>query len=93
MSYSFTVKTDSKEDAIKKVAEEFDNVVAGQPTHAADREAAVNAAKALVGVILDPKEGEEVHVHVNGSLSWHHDATDRFTAASVSVHASVHSKE
>lgn len=45
MSYSFSITAGSKSEAAKKVEEQLAAVVQGQPSHAADRRAAQNAAE------------------------------------------------
>lgn len=87
MSYSFSVKAPTKAEAKAKVAEQFAAVVAGQPTHAADQNAAVACAEAFINTLADPNEGDEVHVSMNGSLSWSN--VDEYTGASVTVYASL----
>jgi hypothetical protein len=93
MSYSFSVAAATKADAKQKIADSFDNVVASQPSHAADRVAAVAAGGAMVDVLKDPADDHEIHVSMHGSLSWQHDAADGvFTSASVGVSAALRAK-
>ena len=92
MSYSFTVTAESKADAKQKVSDEFVNVVAAQPPHAKDRDAAVAAAGAFIDLLADPTDAQQVMVSVHGSLGWNHDAPDSFTGAGVGVSASVRAK-
>ncbi|WP_036010805.1 hypothetical protein [Bradyrhizobium yuanmingense] len=92
MSYSFSVVGRTKADAKQAIADSFANVVSGQPSHAADRDAAVAVAGAMVDVMTDPADGEEIHVSIHGSLSWRHDAPETFTSASVGVSATVRVK-
>lgn len=92
MSYSFSVTADTKFDATHKIREQFGTVVAAQPNHVADREAAVVAAQSLVRLLAEPHEGDEICVSVNGSLSWQHDAPEEFLSASLSVNASLRNK-
>ena len=71
MSYSFIVTgSTSKADAIAKVTAEFDQVVASQPTHAADKNAAVAAASAFIGLLQEPRDDQQIDVTMNGSLGW-----------------------
>ncbi len=92
MSYSFTVSGTSKADAVAKVAAEFEQVVASQPVHAADKDAAMNAANAFVGLLQEPAENEVIAVNVYGSLSWQ-DYSDTaptiFRSGNVGVSASI----
>lgn len=67
MSYSFSVVGASKADVKQKIADSFVNVVTSQPSHAADRDAAVAIGGAMVDVLKDPAEGQEIHVSVHGS--------------------------
>lgn len=90
MSYSFLIKADTKNEANLKIEAEFDRVIANQPSHAADKEAASDAAKAFVAVLREPNPVEYIGVSVSGSLSWS-DEND-FTSASISVSAYVAQK-
>jgi hypothetical protein len=90
MSYSFSIKADTKDDAGVKVEAELGKVVANQPSHAADRQAAQDAAEAFIDVVRDPAEGECIGVTMSGSLSWQ--ADNVFTGASVNVSAWVERK-
>lgn len=92
MSYSFSVSAATKADAKQKIEEAFANVVAGQPSHAADRDAAIAAAGAFVDILTEPADGQEVQVSLHGSLGWHHDAPEAFTGAGVGVSASLRAK-
>jgi hypothetical protein len=89
MSYSFTITTSNKTDATAKIREQFDAVVASQPSHSADKEAAVVAAQKLVRLLADPGEGDEIYVSMNGSLGWKHDAPEQFMHANVTINTSV----
>ena len=91
MSYSFSVRADSKSDASAKVGAYLARVVEGQPSHAADINAAQNVADSLLAVLVDPAEGEEVYVSMSGSLSWREEG--QFCGANVSVSTSVAKKE
>lgn len=92
MSYSFTVTADTKAEATGKIREQFDAVVAAQPSHAADKEAAVIAAQTLVRLLAEPDHSNEIYVSMNGSLGWRHDAPDQFLHADVTIHVSLRSK-
>jgi hypothetical protein len=85
MSYSFGVTADTKDEAGKKVEAELAQVVLSQPTHAADRQAAQDAAEAFIAVLRDPTEGEQIGVSMSGSLSGQ--AENIFTGASVNISA------
>lgn len=87
MSFSFTTTSASKAAARVAVAEQFGGVATSQPVHARDQETVLNAASASIDTLVDPGEGECVHVSVAGYLSWR--AEGEFTGASVSVTASI----
>lgn len=87
MSYSFNVNAGSKDEAGTKIEAELAKVVASQPMHAADQQAAQNAAEAFIDVLREPGDGEGVGVSVSGSLSWQKEGA--FIGASVNVSAWV----
>ena len=89
MSYSISVIDDTKADANRQIREQFDAVVAAQPSHAADKEAAVVAAQAFVRLLADPDEGQEIYLNMYGSLGWVHDKPDQFISAGMSINASL----
>jgi hypothetical protein len=68
MSYSFLIIANTKGEATRRIGVEFDKIVEQQPRHQADREATVLAAQALVGLLAEPAEDEEIEVSVGGSL-------------------------
>lgn len=90
MSYSFVIAADTKDDARVKVEAELSKIVIAQPCHAADRQAAQDAAAAFIGILKEPSEGEIIEINMYGSLSWR-DA-DSFNLASVSVSACIKAK-
>jgi hypothetical protein len=92
MSYSFSVTSDTKADACGKIREQFDAVVVAQPYHAADKEAAVVAAQAMVRILDDPSDGHEIHVSMHGSLSWRYDVPEKYINASVGISVSLRAK-
>lgn len=92
MSYSFSVTADTKSDANRQIREQFDAVVVAQPSHAADKEAAVVAAQTLVRLLGEPREGDEIYVNMYGSLGWRHDAPDEFLSAGITINASLRNK-
>ena len=95
MSYSFTVRADSKDKAKALVAEQLDKVVAQQPVHAADRIAALAAAEAFIDVLTETTEAasKDILVIVNGSVGWQNVDQSELTSAAVSVSAYYSSKE
>lgn len=93
MSYSFSVTASTKAEATGKIREQFDAVVVAQPSHAADREAAVVAAQRLVRLLAEPSDGDEVYVSMNGSLGWISDAPEQFMHANVTINTSLRKKD
>jgi hypothetical protein len=93
MSYSFTVAADTKEEAKRKIAENFDNVVAGQSSHSADRDAGVACAQAFVDMLAEPVDGDEIYVSVHGSLSWRTAAPEKFYNAIIGINAGLRDKK
>jgi hypothetical protein len=98
MSYSFGISAASKDEAKKLVEAELAKVVAGQPYHERDRQAAQDAAGRLVDALADPADGEIVYVSMSGSLSWrgvmgNENDPPVFTSGNLNVSASVRSKQ
>ena len=85
MSYSFNVTAPTKDEAKEKITAEFDKVIASQPVHAADRDAAQAAAHAFVDVLSAPADGEEIRVSVHGSVGWRTEGN--FTHSNIGVSA------
>lgn len=96
MSYSFSIKASTKDEAGSKLEAELANVVNGQPVHAADRQAVQDAAYAFINMTREPTDSEDIHVYVSGSLSWNYNADaptpEIFTGANVGVSVSLRSK-
>ena len=90
MSYSFTIIADTKVSATAQIRLQMDKVAASQPTHAKDKEAAIEAGQAIVRVLAEPFHGDEIHVHMNGYLSWTKD--DDIISANLNVRAELKSK-
>jgi hypothetical protein len=87
MSFSFTVRAASKDEAKNKIAEKMDEVVIAQPAHELDRPAVSNVASAYIDM-LDDDPARDIVVSVSGSLAWSGDVTGGvFHGASVSVNA------
>lgn len=94
MSYGFNFRAATKADAVAALAPKFDEVVAAQPVHAADRDIAIGAATAFINTLAEPGDGEEVSVSVSGSLQWRvaveaGAVPESFSGANVSVSASI----
>lgn len=92
MSYSFSVTADTKAEATGKIREQFDTIVATQPSHVADKEAAVVAAQTLVRLLAEPHDGDEIYVSMSGSLGWKHDVPEEFLHANVTINTSLRNK-
>lgn len=69
MSYSFQRRAATKPIVLAAVAAALDEVVAGQSVHKADRDQAMAAATAFVGVLEDNPD-KDVDVSMHGSVSW-----------------------
>jgi hypothetical protein len=82
MSYSFSTRGSSKEDASANVATELANVVNGQPVHAADQDEAQAAADAFITLLPDD-DTRDIAVSLSGSVSTTDDG--QLSQASVSV--------
>lgn len=92
MSYSFTVKADTKEAAKAAVSEAFDKVVEGQPIHARDKAAAVANASAAIDLLADDApDGSAISVSCSGYVGWREalreDGSNPLTTASISANA------
>lgn len=69
MSYSFSVRGSTSEDVSAKVSAELDKVVAAQPNHEADRDAAQKLVSDLLDVV--PKlDDKDYSLSISGSLGW-----------------------
>jgi hypothetical protein len=93
MSYSFSVKADTKEAAKVAVSDAFDKVVESQPIHARDKAAALTNAAAVIDLLTDPApEGSAINVSCSGYVNWmevlREDGSNPLTTASVSASAS-----
>jgi hypothetical protein len=87
VSYSFTVKGKTRKIVVDAVGDQLDFVTQGQPVHNADVGTAESAISELVGVLVEPGEGEVYEVSVAGSVSWR--AENEYTAASLNVSARI----
>lgn len=90
MSYSFTVRAATKEEAKAKVAADLDKVVAAEPDHANDRAQAQATADAMIDLLTDD-ESRDVVVSVNGWLTWSQPGA--YSGASVGASASLCAKD
>lgn len=95
MSYSFSARGATKEEAAKNVAAELAKVVAAQPIHAVDQAQAQAAAEAFLALVPGA-DGKDFHVSVHGSVSYHGTqggADQVVSSVSVGVGASLVAKE
>lgn len=91
MSYSFQVRAGTKAEAKQAVVSQFDAIVANQPVHEVDRDAAAAAATAFIDMLGEPQDGATVNVSVNGYLTWREEGD--YTSANVTVSASLKNAE
>lgn len=91
MSYSFNVQAASKAAAKDAVVAKFDEVIATQPIHARDKDAALANANAVIDLLADDDE-REISVSVNGYVGWREtlrdDGSNPLRSVSVSASAS-----
>jgi hypothetical protein len=93
MSYSFNVKAATKAEAKAAVAAKFDEVVALQPVHAKDRDAALANAGALIDLLADD-ENRDVSVGCSGYVAWSGaDGEEQISTASASSTASLTNRD
>jgi hypothetical protein len=92
MSYSFSVTAAGKVAAKAALAAKFDEVVAAQPIHARDREAAIANGNAAIDLLVDDA-ALHIAVSMNGYVGWRENLTEAgdndLTAASISASASL----
>ncbi|MBR0687367.1 hypothetical protein JQ594_15655 [Bradyrhizobium manausense] len=90
MSYSFSVTAANKAAAKEAVRVKFDEMVASQPIHARDRNAALSNAIAAIDALVDD-DAMHVSVSMSGSVGWRDTLTaacdNPLTACSISAHA------
>jgi hypothetical protein len=95
MSYSFNIRAADKASAKEAVKDAFDGVVASQPIHARDRDAALANANAAIDLIVDDPSCDVV-VGLSGYVGWRElldaECSNPLTSASVSASASLVSK-
>lgn len=70
MSYSFGFRAPSKAQAILDLPAHFDAATTNQTCHASDREQALAAGAAFIGVLADD-DTKDVAVTISGYLSGH----------------------
>lgn len=69
MSFSFNVRAGSVHEAQTAVRTELEKVLAAQPIHDADVDAALSTSRRYLSVIGEPAAGHELCVGVNGSVT------------------------
>lgn len=92
MSYSFSVEATTKVEAKAAAAVKFDEVLKGQPTHAADLPFHRVALDAAIDTLHDesPHKSEtpKIYASASGSVGWaNHQDDPHFTSAQVQVAA------
>ena len=92
MSYSFNVFAATAAAAALAVSAKLDEVEAQQPIHEADKAHAFVATEALLDLLREPAEDEQISVSVSGSVSKYRAEDDGFNNVSLSVHANVTKK-
>lgn len=70
MSYSYSIQAATKAEAKEKIVAEWDKIVASQPIHSSDRQAAQAAAAASVDVLREPSDSEQISVGGYGSVAY-----------------------
>ena len=68
MSYSFSVKANSKTDAILAAEAAFKAMLVNQPIHAKDEAAAFANVREHIALAKDPDADEEVSIMMHGSI-------------------------
>ena len=92
MSFSFSVRGATVAAVVAAATAKMDEAVAAQPSHAADRDAVVAAAKAYAGMLGKPEKGtQEIMLNIHGSLSgaWDGSTITRTTGAAIGVQAAL----
>lgn len=69
MSYSFNFRATTKDEAKQKAQEELDRVVAAQPVHVQDYDAALATVSAYLDLLVDDP-GMDIQVSCHGSVSY-----------------------
>lgn len=77
----------TKAEAKQKIAKEWDNIVAQQPTHKVDRNGAQSTAEAFVDALSEHDDNQQISVSAYGSVSW--SGADVILAVSGTVSASL----
>ncbi|QGZ56733.1 hypothetical protein [Paraburkholderia acidiphila] len=94
MSYAINFTAANKAEAKQRVVDEMATVVANQPCHVKDKDAAIGTAHTFIDMLVDD-DAMDVHVDMYGSVGYQWTELDpygqssdaRFTAAGVNVSA------
>lgn len=89
MSYSISIRAADKAAAKAQVAEKVPQIVHAQPVHAADQEAIVANANAVIDLLPDAKEGFEISGNLSGYLTGEWDNGQMTSLVQVSVGANI----
>lgn len=88
MSYSISVRALSIAAALAALAVKYDEeVVAKQPVHADDRTTALGVAHQVAAKAVEPKQGHEIVLSLNGSI--YKPTAGEYSIANLSVNASI----
>lgn len=90
MSYSFSITAATKAEAKEKTIKEWDNIVAAQPIHAADRGSGQAHAEGSIDALSDPDSTQQISLSAYGSVSYR--ADNSIIAVGGTVNASLVSK-
>ena len=70
MSYSFSVRGASKEEAWDLARSALEKIIISQPVHTRDKLVALTHVTSLCALIVDPDAFQDVIISMNGSVSW-----------------------
>jgi hypothetical protein len=90
MSYSIRAKAATAAAALSSIATQFDQVVAGQPPHAADKDMVNAAAKAATDVLGPDDDETDIEVVVSGSLAGHWSGAQITKLSGVNMNVGAH---
>lgn len=97
MSYSFSKRGATRAAVLAMVSAQFDEIVAQQPIHAADRAQAQAVAESFLAIVPDADDTQDYYIAMHGSVSytWNSpdNTPDRILGASLGVTANLVAKE
>lgn len=85
MSYMFHFAARSRAEAKQRLSTELDRVAEQQPVHRNDRDQAQAAAEAMLSVVPEPGENNQLAISVSGSISWRSGDDEDISGASITV--------